>query len=576
MALTAVAACSAIALTACGGNNGNSASGKGAGFNAAATKIVNPSTAKGGTLNLWGNQDADFWDPARGYYAFVWDFERLYTRTLVAYPSKPGAAGLKLQPDLATALPTVTDGGKTYTFKLRSGIKFENGDPITSQDIKYGIERVFAQDVLPGGPVYLQQILDEGQKYQGPYKDKDPNKMGLKSVVTPDSSTIVFHLQKADSDFLNILAMGGAAPVEPKMDTGANYTKHPESSGPYKFQSYTPNKETVWVRNPNWSKATDPIRSALPDKITFTVTTNQDDLDSRLINNQIDIDAGQVGVQQKAQAQVLTHPDLKSNTDDAVDGFTRYISIQPQVAPFNNIHCRKAIEYATDPTALQTARGGPTAGALAGNMLPPNIPGHDNYDPYNLTAGKQQVAKAKQELQACGKPNGFSTTIAVRNNKDKEIKSAEAEQAALKAVGITANIDEYDGAQASSVIGAPATVKKKGYGLIVFGWGADYPSGSGFLQPLVDGRFILPAGNNNYTMTNDPTINHLFDEGLAATSPQAAAGFYQQVNHKIMDDALYVPTVWDQALNYRNPRLTNVTIIQELGMVDFQALGVQK
>jgi peptide/nickel transport system substrate-binding protein len=575
MAVTAVAACSALALTACGGKGGSS-SAQGAGFNAAVKGVIHPSTTKGGTLNLWGNQDADFWDPARGYYAFVWNFERFYTRTLVAYPSKPGAAGLKLQPDLASALPMTSNGGKTYTFKLRSGTKFENGDPITSQDIKYGIERTFAQDVLPGGPIYLQQLLDEGQKYPGPYKDKDPNKMGLKSVQTPDASTIVFNLAKPDSDFLNILAMGGAAPVEPKMDTGAKYTNHPESSGPYKFQSYTANKQTVWVRNPYWSKATDPIRSALPDKVTFTVTTNQDDLDQRLISNQVDIDAGQVGLQQKAQAKVLTNPQLKSNTDDAVDGFTRYVSIQPQVAPFSNIHCRKAIEYAVDPTAMQTARGGPTAGALAGSMLPPNIQGHDKYDPYNLMSGKQQVSKAKQELAACGKPKGFATTIAVRNNKDKEIKSAEALQAALKQVGITVNIDEYDGAQASSIIGTPATVKKKGYGLIVFGWGADYPTGSGFLQPLVDGRYILPTGNNNYTMTNDPTINGLFDKGIASSSPAAGAKYYQQINHLIEDKALYVPTVWDQALNYRNPRLTNVTILQELGMVDFQALGVNK
>ena len=566
----------AITVSACGGSTGNSkAKDKaGAGFNAAVNKVINKSDKAGGTLNLWTSQDADSWDPGRGYYAFVWNMERFYTRTLLAYDAKAGKAGLDLVPDLAAAKPEISPDGKTYTFKLKDGVKFEDGSAITSKDIKYGIERVFAQDVVNGGPTYLIQSLDQGQKYPGPYKDKAADKLGLKSVQTPDDKTIVFKLAKPDSTFPYLLAMGTSAPVPQKLDTGAKYGQKPVSSGPYKFQSYEPGKSLTMVRNTAWDAKTDPFRKALPDQIKVNITTSADDMDSRLLANTADLDIGQTGLQQNAHVKVLQDPKLKANTDDPFNGFIRYIALVPKVKPFENDHCRKAVLYAASTTDLQTARGGPTAGSTYGNMLPPNILGSDDYDPFNLVQGKAQVDKAKAELKQCGQPNGFKTTIAVRNNKEAEVKTAVALQNALGAVGITAAIDQFDGKLLSSVIGSPSVVHKKGYGLIVMGWGADYPTGAGFLQPLVDGRFILPNGNNNFGEINDPEINGLFDKASAEPDPVKAAEIYKQINHKVIDGAYYLPVVADKALNYRNPRLTNVYIQQAFGQVDFQALGV--
>ncbi|MFC1420246.1 ABC transporter substrate-binding protein [Streptacidiphilus cavernicola] len=578
MALAAVGIVGVMTVSACGssskstGGGGSSKSG-GSTFNAAATSIVNPSTKKGGTIKFLSTQDVDSLDPAIGYYAFVWDLQQLYTRTLVAYPMQPGAAGTTLAPDLAAAMPTISADGKTYTFKLRSGIKFEDGNPITSKDIKYGIERSFAQDVLPGGPTYLIQDLDEGQKYPGPYKDTDPNKMGLKSVETPDDSTIVFHLSEPNSDFLFHLAMGSASPVEPSKDTGAKYALHPESSGPYKIGSYTPQKSLTFVRNPQWDASTDPIRKALPDAYDFTIDTNADDVDSQLLAGTADIDAGQRGVQTAAQAKILTTPSLKNNAVDAPASTIRYISIQTKVAPFDNIHCRKAVEYATSGTDQQTSRGGKWAGALATNMLPPTTLGSDNYDPYGLAAGKAQDDKAKSELALCGKPNGFSTVIAARSTSPKDVKQAVALQNSLKQVGINATIFQYDGSKSSSTVGVPAIMHQKGIGLNVFGWGSDYPTASGFLGVLVDGSQILPAGNNNFTEINDPQIQGWIADAKKATDPKVAAADYTKINHRVMDLALYFPGVVEQSLNYYNPRLTNVMFSDELGMINFAALG---
>ena len=581
-----VAASVAIALglttAACGGGSSDdkkgSTSGVKAQYNAALTGIVNPSTKKGGTLNLWSAQDADNWDPARAYYAFVWDFNRMYTRKLVDYAAAPGKDGLKLVPDLASAEPEISADKLTYTFKLRSGLKWDDGSPITSKDIKYGVERIFASDVIQGGPVYLPNVLDQGQGYKGPYKDTDPDHLGLKSVTTPDDSTIIFKLQKPYSDFMYLLAMPGSGPVPQKRDTGAQYGSAPASSGPYMFKpgGIVPGKSAAWIRNPNWDPATDPIRKALPDAINLTITTNADDMDSRLIAGTADLDVGQTGVQTAARAKILSDPTLKANADTPTTGFLRYAGLAQSVPPYENIDCRKAVIYAADPTSLQTARGGPIAGGDIGtSMLPPNILGSEaSYDPFNRLPGKPQLDKAAAALAACGKPNGFNTIIAVRNNKPAEVKTAEALQAALKLAKINATISQYDGSQQSSITGAPDNVKKKGYGIIIGGWGADYPTGAGYMQPLSDSRFIPKGGNYNLPEIKDPSIDGLFDQAAAETDPIKAGALYTQINHKIMEGAYYLPFVVDKALNYRNPRLTNVYEQQALCMIDFQALGV--
>jgi peptide/nickel transport system substrate-binding protein len=579
-ALTALVA--ALSLTAACGGGGSDDSGKGngaagAGFDAATKGFVNVSDKKGGELKLWSPQDVDYLDPARAYYGFVWNLQRLYVRQLLAYDSKPGDAGTKLVPDLAEALPVLSNGGKTYTLKLKDGVKFEDGTPVTSKDIKYGIERVFAQDVLSGGPTYLIDVLDQGQKYPGPYKDKAADKLGLKSVQTPDDKTIVFNLAKPNSDFSYLLAMPSSSPVPMAKDTGAKYTNKPLSTGPYKVTSFTAGKGATFERNPHWDPKTDTIRKGLPDKVSFTVTTNPDDMDQRLLSGDIDLAVDGTGVQNAAKIKILQDPKLKANADNPFTGYIRYMVFPQTVAPFDNVECRKAVIYAADPKSLQTARGGPTSGDLGANMLPPGIPGSDkSYDPYGLTGGKPQIDKAKAALAACGKPNGFKTTIAVRNNRAPEVKTAESLQAALKAVGIDASIDQYDGKLSSSTIGSPENVKKKGYGIIVMGWGADYNSGSGFLQPLVDGSFILPNGNNNYSMLNDPEVNGLFDKAADAPTPAEAAPFYTEINKKIMEKALYLPINFDKALVYHNPRLTNVYFNESMGKIDLATVGVVK
>ncbi|WP_210582601.1 ABC transporter substrate-binding protein [Streptomyces sp. GESEQ-4] len=572
-----------LSTAACGSsNNDDGSKNDAAGFNAANNKVAQASLAKkGGTLKFAATQDADSWDTTRGYYGFMWNFSRYYSRTLVTGKAEPGAAGAEATADLATSTAKITDDGKTYTYTLRDGITWEDGKPITSKDVKYGIERQWAQDVLSGGPVYLKDVLDPKGEYKGPYKDKSADKLGLKAIKTPDDKTIIFKLPQANSDFEDMLAMTSAAPVRQDKDTKSKYGLKPFSSGPYKFQSYTPNKSLTLVRNPEWKASSDKIRKAYPDKITLTFFTNANDMDQRLINGDYDLDANQTGGL-SPQGRTTALKQHKANLDNPVSGYIRYAVFPQSVKPFDNVHCRKAVIYGADHESLQTARGGPVAGGDIGtNMLPPSVPGAEGqkYDPYEMATTNKNgnVAKAKEELKACGKPNGFKTTIAVRNNKPVEVATAESLQASLKKVGITVEIDQFDGAQSAGIIGSPSNVKKKGYGIIIMGWGPDFPSVQGYGLPLWSGKYILESGNNNFALINDKKIDGLFDDYVKELDDAKKTEVSTEINHKVMEGGYYMPFVFEKFITWRSNRLANVYTTDNYGgTYDFVNLGLKK
>ena len=569
-----------VSTTACGGgDDGDSKdSSKGAGYDAAYNKIANPSKKKGGTLRMVGKQDLDSADPQRAYYGMSWDFMRFYTRQLVTYAPKPGKESTELVGDLAKSKAEITDGGKTYTYHLRDGITWEDGSPITSKDVKYGIERIWATDTITGGPQYLKQNLDPKGEYKGPYKDTSKDKLGLKAIETPDDQTIVFKLPKANGDFEQFLAMPTGAPVKQSEDTGAKYTNKPFSSGPYKVQSYKAGKELTLVRNTNWKKESDPIRPALPDKITVTISANLEENDKRLMEGDYDLDVNGTGMTQSGRVSAIQ--DHKANVDNIQTSFVRYVALVHTAKPFDNVHCRKAVFYATNFAGLQQTRGGEIAGGdIANSVFPKAIPGYTDYDPYGVLArkGKPDLAKAKAELKECGQPNGFSTKISARTNQPSEVDAAEALQEQLAKVGIKIDVDPIDGAQSSSITGSPKVVKERGYGMTMAGWGPDFPTGQGYAQPLFDSRFIFENGNYNESQIKDPEIDKLFDKAIASTDPAEATTLYEQLNKRLLDNADWMPFIYEKNISWRSPRLTNVySSAAYNGRYDYVTLGVVK
>ena len=217
-------------------------------------------------------------------------------------------------------------------------------------------------------------MLLKDPSYPGPYKDKTPGKLGLTSVDTPDPATIVFHLQRPFSDFDYVAALPQTVPVPPAKDTGAHYQLHPVSTGPYKFQGYQLDKQFTLVKNPHWDPATDPNRKQLASKIVVNLNVNADTIDRNLIHNFADVDLAGTGVRAAARAQILASPSLKKNTDNALTDLLWFTYINTKVKPLDNVHCRRAIEYAADKVGFQTAYGGPVAGGnIASTVMPPNL-----------------------------------------------------------------------------------------------------------------------------------------------------------------------------------------------------------
>ncbi|GAA4735451.1 ABC transporter substrate-binding protein [Phytohabitans rumicis] len=571
-----------VMLAGCSGTAEKKEGGDGSGgFDAARTGVVNASDKTGGTLRLGGTADCDSWDPAATYNGYCWNLQRLMTRTLVASPGYGDQARTmksgELVPDLATALGQSNADKTVWTYKLRSGLKFSTGAAITSADIKYGFERMWATDVISGGPAgYFLCLLDtcddEGTpEYEGPYKDK---KGGLERIETPDAQTIVFRLTGSFADFDYLMALPATAPVPRAQDKGASYTKSVVASGPFVFESYTPGQSVAWKRNPHWSQDTDEVRHPKVDKVTLTLLSNPDDLDARLKNGSLDLAAGG-GVQPTFQSEILGSPALKANADNPVSGFVGLFAIFPTAPSLDNVHCRRAIAYALDKRDLLVQSGGTYGGSYAATLLPPAVPGHDaNANAYPSGADwTGDVDKAKQELAECGKPDGFSTVMAYTNSgQDPQIFASV--QAALKRVGITVTGKQQDeSVYYGNYIGAPATVKEQQLGIASIGWAPDYPSGNGFLSLLVDGARIQAEGTTNYVSVNDEVLNGLIKR--SATAPLAEqAQIFKELDKQTMERALYLPYFYQKALLYRNPRVTNVDLRADAGGYDLVNLGV--
>ena len=316
-AIAAVGLMLSVGLAACGSEDDSSESG-GAGFNAVEKGVVNPSEKKGGTIRYASSDDWDSPDMGDTYYAFSQNFGRLYGRALTTFKVGTGLESLEIVPDLAETLGEPSDGGKTWTYKIRKGVKFDDGTEVTSKDVKYAVERSNFSAELQLGPKYFKQYLvDNKPAYKGPYEDKSEE--GLKSIETPDDQTIVFHLNQAFSEFDSLVSMQ-TQPVPRAKDKGLEYQKSIVSTGPYKIDSYERGKAMKLSRNPHWDKATDPLRTALPDNIEVALKQNADDLDQKLLSGALEMDIAGTGVQGAAQPTVLGNAKHKANADNVTAG----------------------------------------------------------------------------------------------------------------------------------------------------------------------------------------------------------------------------------------------------------------
>jgi peptide/nickel transport system substrate-binding protein len=578
LGLAAVGAAGALVLAACGtsGGSGGTSSTSSAVYNASITSTVQPSTHKGGTIIYDNSSGPDSTDAGNTYYAFNLDFTRLYATPLTTYESCPGACGETIVPALATSLGTASNGNKTWTFHIKSGVKFEDGQPVTTADVKYAVERTFARSVLVNGPTYFEVLLAGNAKtYPGPYKDKSAT--GLTAITTPNPTTIVFQLNQPFADFNYVVAFPQTAPVPPNKDTGANYQLHPQSTGPYKFQSYQLNKQYTLVPNPEWNPSWDPQVKQLASKIIVNLNVNANTIDSDLIAGTAQMDQSGSGVQTAARDRIISSPSLKANSDDPVTGFMWFFYLNTKVPPLNNVHCREAIEYAADKTSLLAAQGGPYGGSIASTAMPPTVIGYQSFDLYNaLSQPGGDLTAAKAQLKLCGHPSGFTTNIAYRSDRPREVAAAQALQAALARVGITTGLksstaENYYG----NFAGVPTYVHSHDLGILSGGWGADWPDAWGWFDEIANGDAIAPSGNTNIEELNDPLVNAWLADMQTATSQTQKNAYANKIDMQVMKDAVILPETYNKALLYRSPDLTNVNVQTYYGMYNYGILGTK-
>lgn len=579
-ALAAVAAIGSASLLVAGcskaDDNNDGGTPKAAGANKATTGVVNASDKKGGTVTYEMSDVPDSFDPGNTYYAYMYNFSRLYARPLMTFQPGPGEKGNTLVPDLAASKGVPSDGGKTWTYKLRTGLKYQDGSAITSKDVKYAVERSnFARDVLSLGPNYFQQFMKDGDKYKGPYKDKSAK--GLSSIETPDATTIVFHLNRAFQEFDYLVAAPQTAPVPQAKDDGVDYVKHIVSSGSYQFQSYEEGKQAVLVRNKNWDAKTDPLRKQLPDKIVVNLKVNPETIDKDLQSGDATVDLAGSGVQASTQAQLINSADGKAATDNTYGGRLVYMAINTKVAPFDKVECRKAVQYAVDKVSVQTAEGGPIRGEVASTVLPPDITGYQKADAYATKGSKGDVAKAKEQLKACGK-SSISTNISARSDRPQEIDAATSIINSLKKVGINATLKQYpSGKYFTDYAGVPKFTVKQNIGLEMMQWGADWPSGYGFLQQILNGKAISQSGNTNLSQYDSKKVNDLLGQAIGTEDVAKRNELYAQIDKQTMDDAVLVPLTYFKVLLYRSPYATNVVSTAAFsGEYDYLNLGTTK
>ncbi|MFI6813816.1 ABC transporter substrate-binding protein [Nonomuraea sp. NPDC050328] len=551
-----------LGATACGGASGPEKPAAGMGTQPPVTEA-----GKGGTLTILSNQDFEHLDPARNWTMPQMDFGLRYLyRSLVTFKSEPGAASLEVVPDLATTTGEMADGGKTWTFTLKDGLKYEDGSPIKAADVKYNLERSFAPE-LPGGPNYHKLVLKDADAYKGPYKSGE-----LASIETPDDKTIVFRLKRAVAEFPYYATLPSFSPVPKAKDTKEQYDNRVFSSGPYKIESYTRGKEMILVRNENWDPASDPARKALPDRIVVKQGLRQSVIDDRLIADQGEDQTAitYADVNGESFAKILNNPKVKARFHNEIRGCTDVLAMNTQKAPFDNAKFRFALQYAIDKEAYQTVKGGPAAGEIATAFLPPSLSGGVAQDTLKVPA-TGDVEKAKQLIAE----SGVSTPVKVKLHTSTGAKNeATALQESLKRVGVEVEINTYDPAVYYDTIGDTA----KFDGMASYGWCQDYPSGSSFIPMMFDGRTITEKGNNgNVSLFKDQETMDKIDEIYAMTDLKAADQAWVQLDAALMQKAPMIPLTWE-----RKPLLAGSKVAGAFGHLiwsgqfDYAALGVKQ
>ncbi|HEX5540972.1 MAG TPA: ABC transporter substrate-binding protein [Micromonospora sp.] len=483
-----------------------------------------PGATKGGTFTIMRETQISHMDPQRVYSFAGLMAAPLYARYLTSWKDD-GKGNVVLVGDLAeTPGKNVNNDCKVWEFKIKDGVKFEDGHPITSKEIAYGIARSFDPD-LTSGPTYLQEWLADSPQYDTVW-DFKANKDSLPpGLSTPDEKTLRFEFKSPHCDLPFAVSLPSTAPLVPEKDTGVNLDNHPFSSGPYKITKHTPGVEVVLERNEHWDPKTDPIRHQYPDKFVWSFGADPTAQVNRVIaDNGADQSAISFNsVPSALVARVVNDASLRDRSIISPTPSAWRLSINTQRV--NDLAVRQALNYAIDREGLIKTVGGETLARPLTTLMPPSTLGYQGYDVY--PAGPNGDADKAKELLAGKTPE---LVLAVSDGAEEQKVGTQLKNNLEKAgFKITVKITPADSYLDDK--------KKKDnpWDLYIDQWAADWPSGASILPPLYDGRHIKAAGNSNVAYINDEAINAEFDR-ILAMDPADQAPEWAKLDERIMRD----------------------------------------
>ncbi len=559
-AASVIAACSSSGSSSSSGTSGSSVS------LTSGTQGINPGTGSpqtGGTLNLLGVGDVDYMDPNISYYTIGYLGQRMWIRGLYAYPAIPGKTTTPA-PDLATALPTVSNGGKTYTITLRTGAMWDTSPAreVTAADALRGIERS-CNPVQPfGGLPDFESLIVGYAQFCSAFANVAHTTSAISSYMSShqisgikvSGQTITFTLAHPASYFPDMLTLPAfnPAPVESLdyLPASSASQQHPIADGPYTVQSYTPARSITFVRNPVWKASTDPIRKAYVNKIVVTETGTQQTNQQQLQTN-----TASASMEWDSFPPIAAVPGLVSQMQA---GANHNFSMGPQysstpqiwfnsVSPNNGsalskVAVRQALSYGLNRAHL-TQVINPTVNPPLTHVLPDGINGAQDvpsgYNPYPY-----DVSKAKSLLASAGYPNGLSVTILFTSASSVRSAVAQAAQSDLAKIGVKVKLLSVPTADFyTKYLEVPSVAKRGVWDLAVMGWSPDWygDAALSFFGPEFSGPSSYPPVGSNFGFYNDPSVTALIGQGATSGSASAAATVWAQADQKVMQDAPFYP-----------------------------------
>ncbi|HEX4009146.1 MAG TPA: ABC transporter substrate-binding protein [Solirubrobacteraceae bacterium] len=605
----AIALLGTVALAACGSSsNGNSNSNSTSKASATSQSIPlkageNPvgqqlyGKKRGGTLTVYASEDFEHLDPGEAY--FVEDYAVMYVTQRPLFIFLPNSEGT-LAPDLATALPTVanggiTDGGKTITVHIQQGVHFSPpvNREVTSADVAYAIERGAKPNVTnPYFPSYFGAgapaplVGAQSTKYQG-----GP----IPGIQTPNKSTIVFHLTKPGSTmFLQALSLPLSSPVPEEfagpMDTHSPTTYGTEAevaTGPYMLESnlktgqfaglgYQTGKSLTLVRNPNWNPNTYTSAYKPPaylDRIDVNIGG-----DASVIGPQVLKGSDSIQLDTPSQSIIkLAYESYPSQITFTPGAGDHYVAIDNQHGVFTDINLRKAFWAALDREAIVKARGGPLVAEPMTHFLYPGDQGFDQagglagpvVDYNSNPAGNHAVACKYMKLAGyanCKYTGGKSVQVVSSTNGD-DPAIAQIVNSALTSLGFATHVSLVD---QSVMYSKYCQVPKQEIDACpAQGWVRDFADPLGTLYAPFYGPSITPSGNPNEGQVNDPAINAAMVKAAAINTPAARDQAWANVDKMLVADAAAVPEEYDNQPNIDSKDVAGVDDIWNIGTWDF-------